>query len=306
MLLIYNSGKSQFIPDTIRTGIYLKALYDFNSSDFSYDADLWMWFIYSTDSLQPLKTIEISNAKKYEYQNKSIEKRNEKNWASQNCKATINQNWDLKHYPFDRQRLEVVLEESEYDLRKVTLAADESKFEFNSQIDIKGWKIDSSSIRTGVSHYKSDFGDPTLKGESDYSKVYYTIYLSRNSLGLFFKLFIGCYVAFFVSFVVFFIKPIYVDPRFGLSIGALFAAVGNKYVVDANMPESISFTLVDKIHDITFIYILASILLSIISLSIYDTANFQKQKKFDKVCWMVILATYFVVNLVLIIAAIRS
>jgi hypothetical protein len=291
---------SQPKVDTIRTGIYLKALYDFNSSAFSYDVDLWMWFKYSNDSLNPLKGIEIANAKKYEYLEASIEKRSGIIWASQNCKASINQNWDLQHYPFDHQKLEVILEESQLDTRKVILIADKNKFEYNDQIDVKGWKIDSTRIKRGISHYKSDFGDPTLHGESHYSKVYYTIFLSRDSWALFFKLFTGCYVAFFVSFLVFFIKPIYVDPRFGLSIGGLFAAVGNKYVVDSNMPESIAFTLIDKIHDITFLYILLTIFLSLISLKIYDSANFKKQIKFDKIASLLIFLSYVIINWVMI------
>lgn len=301
-----NISYSQKSVDTVRTGVYLKSLYDFNSSNFSYDVDLWMWFTYKNDSLNPLKTIEISNAKRYDYSNSSIEKRNGKNWASQNCKATINQEWDLKHYPFDRQRLEIVLEESEYDIRKVFLMADKSKFEYSNQIDIKGWRIDSSSIKSGISFYKSDFGDPTLNGESKYSKVYYTIFLSRESWSLFFKLFTGCYVAFLVSFLVYFIKPIYVDPRFGLSIGALFAAVGNKYVVDSNIPESISFTLVDKIHIITFIYILASIFLSIISLKLHDRGKLESQNRFDRWAALLIFISYLGLNLAMIMSASRS
>src|ERR1035437_5422980 len=118
---------SQSKPDTVRTGIYLKSLYDFNSSEYSYDVDLWMWFDYSNDSLKPLCNIEIANAKKYDYLEPSVERRGNKIWASQNCKATINQNWDLQHYPFDHQKLEVVLEESEHDARKVILIADKKK-----------------------------------------------------------------------------------------------------------------------------------------------------------------------------------
>jgi hypothetical protein len=100
--------------------------------------------------------------------------------------------------------------------------------------------------------------------------------------------------------LVFFIKPIYVDPRFGLSIGGLFAAVGNKYVVDSNMPESIAFTLIDKIHDITFLYILLTIFLSLISLKIYDSANFKKQIKFDKIASLLIFLSYVIINWVMI------
>ena len=298
-------GFSQNRKDTIQAGVYLKSLYDFNSSTFSYDVDLWMWFKYTNDSLNPLKTIEIANAKKYDFSNQSIEKRDSKFWATQNCKATINQNWSLKNYPFDHQKLEVVIEESEMDSRKLFLAASQNRFEYNDQIDIKGWKIDSTQIKNGVSHYKTDFGDPSLNGESDYSKVFYTIYLSRNSTSLFFKLFTGCYVAFLVAFLVFFIKPIYVDPRFGLSIGGLFAAVGNKYVADSNMPESISFTLVDSIHDITFVFILLTIVCSIISLKIYDSIHSNKHALFDKIAAAILMAAYIITNVIMILSAAR-
>lgn len=299
-LFISKYSLSKEIPDTIRTGIYLKSLFDFNSSAFSYDVDLWMWFKYKNDSLNPLRSIEIANAKKYDYVEPSVEKREGINWASQNCKATINQNWDLKRYPFDHQKLEVILEESQFDARKVILVADLNKFEYNNLIDVKGWRIDSSSINNGLSYYKTDFGDPTLNGESHYSKVYYTIFLSRDSWALFFKLFTGCYVAFLVSFLVFFIKPIYVDPRFGLSIGGLFASVGNKYVVDSNMPESISFTLVDKIHDITFVYILLTIFLSLISLRIFDKSKNELYEKFDKYSSVFVFSTYLLINILMI------
>lgn len=278
VIISYFTQAQNFSRDTVKSGVYLKAMYDFNSSEFSYDVDLWMWFEYRNDSLNPLKSIEIANAKNYEFSNQSIEKRRGLNWASQNCKAKINQNWDLYHYPFDKQKLEIIIEESQYDTSKVILLQDKEEFQYSGDIDIKGWTIDSAKVRHGISKYNSDFGDPTLNGKSAYAKIYYTLFLSRNSWALFFKLFTGVYVAFCVAFLVFFIKPIYVDPRFGLSIGGLFAAVGNKYVVDSNIPESISFTLVDKIHDLTFVFILLTILFSIISLKIYDKGNVTKQK----------------------------
>ena len=306
LTLFSTTSFTQNKTDTIRTGIYLRSVYDINSSAFSYDVDFWMWFVYYKDSLKPLTNVEIANAKKYEYFEQSVEKKDGKIWASQNCKATINQNWNLVHYPFDHQKVEFVLEESQNDTRKIILIADKNKFEYNDEINIKGWKIDSSTITKGISHYKSDFGDPTLKGESYYSKVYYTIFLSRDSWGLFFKLFSGCYVAFLVSFLVFFIKPIYVDPRFGLSIGGLFAAVGNNYVADSNMPESISFTLVDKIHDLTFFYILATIFLSLVSLKIYDSNNLKKQIVFDKYSALVVFTTYLGINIFLILLALNG
>ena len=146
LTLLHTNTIAQLRSDTVRAGIYLKSIYDINSSAFSYDVDLWMWFFYKNDSLKPLQTIEITNAKKYDYSNISVDKRNGRNWASQDCKATINQNWDLQHYPFDHQKLEIILEESEQDARSLILIADNHKFEYNNDINIKGWRIDSSKI----------------------------------------------------------------------------------------------------------------------------------------------------------------
>jgi len=289
--------------DSVRAGIYIKSIYDINSSAFSYDVDLWMWYYYSNDSLKPLQTVEIANAKRYDYTNTSLVKKKGTNWASQDCKATINQNWDLQNYPFDHQKLELVIEESDKDARNLILLSDKNKLEYNSDINIKGWKIDSTSIANGLTHYNSDFGDQSLKGESYYSKIHYTIFLSRLSWGLFFKLFTGCYVAFLVSFLVFYIKPIHVDPRFGLSIGGLFAAVGNKYVVDSNIPSSITFTLIDKIHGLSFVYILLTILLSIISLRIFEKDKIVKQMRFDKYSALLVFISYLLFNIIIITKA---
>ena len=303
LIATINIEASNPFKDTCKAGVYLKALYDFNSSEFSYDVDLWMWFLYKNDSLNPLKTIEISNAKSYEYSNISIEKSNGINWACQNCKAKINQNWDLNLYPFDKQKLEIIIEESELDTSKLLLLQDQNQFKYSENIDIIGWHVDSSKVIHGITNYNSDFGNPQLNGKSSYSKIFYTLYLSRNSWALFFKLFTGVYVAFLVAFLVFFVKPIHVDPRFGLSIGGLFAAVGNKYVVDANMPESIAFSLVDKIHDITFIFILLTILFSIISLKIHDKGNIIRQRKFDRNSAIILFFIYFIINFAMLFNA---
>jgi hypothetical protein len=306
LFLILISFKNSLAADTCRVGIYLKALYDFNSSAYSYDVDFWVWYLYKNNSLKPAKTVEVSNSKKSIFGQELLQKVYVKsdtiNWSAINCKATINQNWDLAHYPFDKQKLEIVLEESEKDVRNLILSRENKTFEFSSDIDIKGWEIDSITAVDGIRTYNTSFGDPTLNGKhSQYSTVTYTIFLSRESFSLFFKMFSGCYISFLVAFLVFFIRPIHVDPRFGLSIGGLFAAVGNKYVVDANMPESIAFTLVDKVHDITFLFILLTLILSVISLRYYNNNLKLKSKRFDKKAAKIVFALYVLINVALIL-----
>jgi hypothetical protein len=56
---------------------------------------------------------------------------------------------------------------------------------------------------------------------------------------------------------VFISHPDGIDSRFGLSVGSLFAVIGNKYIIDSSLPESTSFTLVDYTArpDITFYFL---------------------------------------------------
>ncbi len=302
-ILFGAQSSAQNKRDTVTAGIYLKTLNNINSGTFSYDVDLWMWYHFKNDTLKPLQTVEIANAKRYEYSNGSDTVIKGMHWSSQNCKATINQNWNLEHYPFDHQKLEIVLEETQQDTRNLIMQVDKKEYQFNKNIDVKGWIVDSARCWNGTSHYNSDFGDPNLNGESNYSKVNFTIFLSRKCWSLFFKLFTGCYVAFLVSFMAFFIKPIYVDPRFGLTLGGLFAAVGNKYVVDSNIPSSISFSLADQIHDCTFVYMFLTIALSIISLKNDDEGKLKKQIKFDRYAACVVLFSYILLNTYFIIHA---
>jgi hypothetical protein len=56
--------------------------------------------------------------------------------------------------------------------------------------------------------------------------------------------------------------------RIGLCGGAIFASVGNKYVVDNSLPPASSFTLADAIEVSTFLTIIFAILVVVIIMAL--------------------------------------
>ena len=111
-----------------------------------------------------------------------------------------------------------------------------------------------------------------------------------------FKLITGLLVAFIISCCVFFIKPVNTDPRFGLSVGGLFAAIGNKYIVESKVPATNQITLLDNIHNLTFVYILLITILSVISLQIYEKktqASKKLSRSLDRISFITIMSSYF-------------
>jgi hypothetical protein len=138
-------------------------------------------------------------------------------------------------------------------------------------------------------------------GESEFSRVQAEIELVHKGTGLFWKLFTGVYVAFVIAILGFRLSHDVQDSRFGLAVGALFAAVGNKYIVDALLPDTTVFTLVDRIHAVTFGAILLTILLSVITIHYHRTGRIRLATRIDNISLLLLTVGYAVYNLLEII-----
>jgi len=129
----------------------------------------------------------------------------------------------------------------------------------------------------------------------------------KDSTLILFKLITGVLVAFIISCSVFFINPMHTDPRFGLCVGGLFAAVGNKYIVEGIVPSSNVVSMLDNIHNITFVYILIIISLSIFSLKLREKEtekSTKSSKKLDIISLRFVFVTYTIIITTLILTSI--
>jgi hypothetical protein len=301
LLLLPLVGRGQ-PRDTCYTGLYLKNLYDLRPEEYAFTGDFWLWFNYRNPSFDPLKNVEVINAKQVNFADPYYAPADKGlRLASESGKVTLIHDWKLKNYPFDRQVLQIQLEAG-LDTTQMVLKATKGDFKIYKGLEMPGWRVINYRAKEEVIHYDADFGEHRLKGKSSFSRITYQIEIRRKSWGLFFKLLIGLYISFFVAFLVFFVPPLR-DQRFGLSIGGLFAAVGNKYVMDNNIPSTIAFSFIDQIHDLTFLFILATLVLSVVSLRIAEKGRVTKAVKFDRFCAWSMLFAYLVMNVLLVVRA---
>ena len=96
------------------------------------------------------------------------------------------------------------------------------------------------------------------------------------------------------------------DSRFGLSVGAVFAVVGNKYINDSSLPESSSFTLVDTLHGITLFFIMVVIAANAYSLKLIKRNEIPRSIRFDNRMALVVIITYLLLNAYFIWQASRT
>jgi hypothetical protein len=217
--------------------------------------------------------------------------------------------WDVSRFPFDEQRLHIEIEDANHDTTAIVYAIDKA----NSKLDqsaIQGeWYVVDYTVKDTIHTYETTYGNPDLAGSSSYPKVITEIILRRTcSWILLAKMLTGAYVAFLISCLVFFLSSANQDSRFGLCVGGLFAAIGNKYIVESMVPTSTTNTLMDNVHNLTFTFILLVVLISIISLHLYETDNPKKvalSKKIDLYSFYIIVTIFAITNAALIIHASR-
>ena len=306
LFLGFQTARSQSVPDTVEIGSYVISLHDLNFHDKEYDARFWVWMIYKNPEFDFAHRVEVPNAKDMEIQDIMTDTLpGNKIWVLMKLKCTMKQNWRVHNFPFDKQRLEINIENSEYDTRKLVFKVDTSGKHFDPKFVLDGWKISNFNTTAQNSRYETDFGDPTLgRDVSEYASYVISLELNRNAWGLFLKLFIGMYISFLIALISFNVDQGDSGPRFELPVGGLFGSIGNKYIIDTILPESSLFTLVDSLHALTFIGIFIILAISVYSLQVFDKGQKERARRIDRMGRNWILGTYFLANAVLIFVSI--
>ena len=306
-LILANTPVKKEVPDTARVGCYVISLHDLDFPEQQYTARFWLWLIKDTISNVD-KDVEIPNAKEMKIDNMIMEKLGNQGWLQMKLKCIMKQSWNVEHFPFDKQTLKIDVENPQFEADELVFKVDTLGKSYDPALFIEGWKITNFKLNTGISSYKTGFGDNTLKKqESSYAKFTISIELQREAWELFFKLFLGMYIAFAIAFVSFFVDAEHAEPRFGLPVGGLFSGVGNKYVIDSYLPTSSTLTIVDTLHGLTFVMIFVIIAFSALILQQSEDNKLKNlAKSTNKVVAWSIAIVYFLVNVISIALAVWS
>jgi len=292
------------LPDTVYTGIYITSIHDIDFKQKEYSINLWLWLKYKNKDFDFIQNLEVPQAKSFTKSYSTIDTSGDKVYLLMKLQCVMKDSWKLDNFPFDRQKLRLSFENSQFDSGSLIFATDTVGKHFDPRFVVLGWNIDSFKVYTKIKAYETAFGDPSIdKPHSEYSAFRVNVGLKREAMGLFWKMFIGMYLAFFIAYVCFFIHADSVESRFGLSVGSLFAVIGNKYVIDSALPETSAFTLVDTLHGVTLFFVFIIIVGTAYALHLVKKYDVTIANRFDKRMSIAILISYIVINLYFIYQA---
>lgn len=264
-----------FSPVKVNIFLYLEDLYDVEIKNNFFRAK--MWYELSANKNHPLFyhpdsifkfTSDFVRLKHWEddlTESGSIENYSDSvyNYSTQPLKVRFDHNWNVRDYPFDKPKLKMVFIASS-DSSNISLIPHKKNFaSYSNKIENlkEGFSVQSITYEKDylVNPFNTDLNDNEVL-----ERLIFIVNLKREGFWLYLKLFLGTFLSFLVSWLVFFIPQKDFGSRVELSVGAIFGAVGNRAYVESIMPDVQVFTKSDMVNNAVIFLIIFNIIIILV------------------------------------------
>ncbi len=255
-------GEKSAEPDEIIVGAFINDVQELDFRTHSYAVDLYIWFRWRNAELDPSKSMEFMNRYApadherdagYEEPQKMPDG---SLYAIVRNQGRFSTKLILERYPFDRQELKVVIEDSTGGITNQVFVADSVRVAINEAVSVPGFRLGIPRLEINANSYPTNFGDLTVGEAESYSRATIVIPIERPLFALSVKTFLPILLILACASLVLFIRPHFVDARVGLSITALLTLVALQLAGGSSLPEIDYLTLVDKVFLASYAFIM--------------------------------------------------
>lgn len=293
-------------PEKIKVGLFITNLFDINFARRDVEAQFWVWFNHADPAFDPQKSVEIVNARQATAM--SSYRTNVAGgglWDQVKFSAVLQENWKVANYPFDRQKIQIVIESADADARKLEFVPDVEGTKLRRDLALAGWKIEGLRIFASNETYDTAYGDPTLSpdGPSVYPRVTVEVDVKRNGWRLLLSTFIGFVLAIALTGIVLtsnafrrLSSVIDMGAQLAVGTGALFSTIGAGYVLQNGLPPTTDFSLADAFQ-------LAAYAVTFLTMVSFFTVHVLKNRRMEDAALLTgrVLFALYVISVVLII-----
>ena len=272
-------------PQEVAVGMYLNRLSKVSHKDGSFDIDAWLWFRWKDGEIDPTKSFDIVNGKIDLVTPTGVLDDGGYKYSSVRLQGTVFQNFDVHSYPLDNHTLSVFVEDTTNQAPLLKYVEDEHST-IDPQVKVDGWKVVFSGTKSATHSYPTTYGFRSLgEDSSKFSRFTFSLNLTRehNVLSLL-KLFWVSVLALFLAIGSCFVRSNDLDARFGLGLGAIFAASANTIAVSEQLPNTPFLTVAEQINMLTVLLIFIVIFVSILSLRLRYAGRDAAAERLDFRC----------------------
>jgi hypothetical protein len=242
--------------DDVSVGVYVVNLGKFDVSTGSFTADFYL----------SMACPEECDPSGFEFMNgraatmdKIIDEPDEKFYRIQ---ANLNSPIDLKKFPFDQQKIGLIIEDKTKTTTELRYIADEGASGMDGSVAIAGWNLDGWDVRTLRHEYP-------IYNET-YSQFIFSIDISRIALSSFMKTFLPVFFIMLIVLFSFLMDPDKIATRLGMVGSALVASVMFHVSISNQIPAVGYLTFADKFMVLTYFILLGSFVMNILMLELSE------------------------------------
>jgi hypothetical protein len=247
-------------PAESRFGVVVTSLANISPAAGSFELTAYAWAIDPTGSFDGERDLQIlaRHASIEEVERATMP--DGATYTAYRIEATVDQDFDLRRYPFDRQtlRLPVETEIPPSRLRPVTGPDDNRIADF---LVLNGWNVSNLRFETRTADEDAGFGQGV---RPNFTRLTLLIDIERQRSPLVIDRFIGYTAALLIAALIYVVPPGQLGVRISMVTSAIFAAVGNRYGLDAALGAESGFGLVDQLSLIVFGAIILALVASLI------------------------------------------
>jgi hypothetical protein len=243
-------------PEAVTVGLYLLNLGKFDVATGAFTADFYL----------SLKCEIECNPENFEFMNgrsastdKILDNPDEKFYRIQ---ANLNSPVDLKNFPFDKQQMQIILEDKKRSIEYLVYEPSDVESGIDDSIAFAGWKLLgwNSEVRE---HYYSIYNE-------SYSQYVFSVDISRIVFNSFFKTFLPVMFMILILMFSFVMDTDKITTRLAVATSTLVASVMFHISISNQIPPVGYLTVADKFMVLTYLLILAAVVLNVSILELLE------------------------------------
>jgi hypothetical protein len=260
LLALVPQAHAQSGPAEARFGVVVTSLANISPAAGSFEMTAYAWAIDPTGSFDGERDLQILARHATIAEVERATMAGGATYTAYRIEATVDQDFDLRRYPFDRQtlRLPVETEIPPSQLQPVTGPEDSRIADF---LVLNGWNVSNLRFETRTADHDAGFGQGV---RPSFTRLTLLIDIERQRSPLVIDKVIGYTAALLIAALIYLVPPGQLGVRIGMVTSAVFAAVGTRYGLDAALGAESGFGLVDQLSLIVFGAIIAALVVSLL------------------------------------------
>jgi len=295
-------------PSEVFVGAYVNDVKDVDLASNNFSLDLYVWMRWADPDINPIVSVDPVNPKdawllETPLYDEPIQLADGSYYSIIRYLGGFTTKLPVEDYPFDKQVLKVMLEESSMTASELVFVPDTaSKTMANPDLVLPGWNWEEPRLTVFDEPYPGNWGNTDQADGLAYSRVVLEIEVHRPAVTSAIKMFFPLALVLLTGVLTFYLRPSMVESKIGIAITALLTLVALQFTVMGALPSVGYLTMIELIYAVSYMFVLFTLGISIYTVWSKRDPESPEAIRFDRKSMIGGLGGYLVLMLIVLLA----